>query len=314
MRDGSSGIGRATRPSGTRQKALTIARPMPRLGEPGEQLPAGGLDADVPPDARGAEGLGDQRAVRAAFGGDDEALAREVAQADRALLGEGVGRGDEDDLPDLGDRIGAQALGGRVERGDAEVGLAGAHRVDGALVITDEEAELRGRRGRLRPLSDARAERFGWASARSAPRSGRVGASMLGGEAAEALAEEVEVRALAGAEDDGALDVAVGQIGDEGAHALAGVAAEAEHALAVGGEGEALAAAGVEGDAEGLGELLDLRVERGLRDAASAGGAGEVQVLGERDEGVEVLGVDGGAHGEGGDSLLRAIRGRDSVS
>jgi putative RNA 2'-phosphotransferase len=218
------------------------------------ELPALRLDGGLPRDARGEQGLGELDAVGAAFAGDDEARAGEIAELDRALLGERVRGGHGEHLGDLGEAIGAQAGRGAFERRDAELGLALAHGGEGGVAVAREEVER---------------------------------ALARGGEGADRLAEEVEVRALARAEDDGGGGLFASQAREEGAGVGVHLAAEGEDAAAVGGELEALATAGVELDAELFGELLDLHVQRGLREMERAGGAGEILVLGEDDEGVE---------------------------
>ncbi len=74
---------------------------------------------------------------------------------------------------------------------------------------------------------------------------------------------------------------------DEALGALGHVAGEGRHALSVGREREAAALAGVERDAERVGEPRELRVQRGLRDVQRAGGAREVAVRGEHRERTE---------------------------
>src|SRR6185312_8361399 len=105
----------------------------------------------------------------------------------------------------------------------------------------------------------------------------------------DALADQVEVRALARAEDDGRVPGALAQLEGQLARAAEQLAAERGDAAAVGGEHEPLAPALVERDAERLAELLHLGVQGRLGEAQRAGGPGEALVIRERDEGLEPL-------------------------
>src|SRR5690606_13270383 len=107
---------------------------------------------------------------------------------------------------------------------------------------------------------------------------------------ADDAAEEVEVGAFAGGEGRDAGGRGAADVGEERGHAGVEVAGEACDAFAGGGEGEAAAVPGVEGDAEGLGELPHLDVEGGLGDVEFLGRTGEAEVVGEDGEGGEGVG------------------------
>ncbi len=107
---------------------------------------------------------------------------------------------------------------------------------------------------------------------------------------ADDAAEEVEVGAFAGGEGRDAGGRGAADVGEERGHAGVEVAGEACDAFAGGGEGEAAAVPGVEGDAEDLGELPHLDVEGGLGDVEFLGRAGEAEVVGEDGEGGEGVG------------------------
>src|SRR5688572_25784592 len=101
-------------------------------GVVGHELPAVDLDGDV---EVASEGRGEGGPVLAADGRDDERTTGEGADAELAAPGERVVPGDDDDVADLEDVGAVEAAVSLGEDGEAEVGAAAAHGLDGGVAV-----------------------------------------------------------------------------------------------------------------------------------------------------------------------------------